>query len=360
MTRPIALLIGWTFVGLSVSHASEDPHGSLTIDRIAAIRHPSSATWSPDGARVAFLWDDAGNENLFVVEPGGAPRALTAFAPDPDDLTGDIETFSWVSSDQMIFLHDGALWKVSTDGALDRVDGFDDVTAFALSPDRTQVAITRRGQLEVSGIDGSALRSLTTLDDGLRAAAPVFSPDGERLAFTASVTERVADVLPYNGTKQALYRNVTTDRRVGVIGARGGTPTWFAIDGRVNHVQWVNATSVLFQHISSGHEDTRDRRGLRRRQHENAPGRSRPAVVVSHPTGRANGRLTGRGVRRVFFPTRAAGRTSTSSRPTRRTAPKRVSSRRAPTRQASEAGPRTANASRSTTTRGARWNASSG
>ena len=46
---------------------------------------------------MAFLWDAWGKQDLFVVTPGQKPVALTDFPVDPDILTSDIASFSWVS-----------------------------------------------------------------------------------------------------------------------------------------------------------------------------------------------------------------------------------------------------------------------
>ena len=49
----------------------------LTIEQLIDIRHPSAAMWSPDGRRVAFLWDRAGISDWYIAETDGkgtAPR----------------------------------------------------------------------------------------------------------------------------------------------------------------------------------------------------------------------------------------------------------------------------------------------
>ena len=53
----------------------------LTIEQLIDIKHPSDPIWSPDGKRIAFVWDRAGVANLFVVnvDGRGQPMPLTSF-----------------------------------------------------------------------------------------------------------------------------------------------------------------------------------------------------------------------------------------------------------------------------------------
>src|ERR1700689_1290353 len=94
--------------------AAGPPPGSITIDRIADIKYPSEHAWSPDGKTIAFLWDAAGKQDLFMVKSGGTPIALTDFPVDPDLLVSDIGHFEWASPEEVIFSKGGQLWVVST------------------------------------------------------------------------------------------------------------------------------------------------------------------------------------------------------------------------------------------------------
>ena len=101
------------FIGVVTGVNAEAPHGSITIDRIAQIKTPSSPAWSPDGTRVAFLWDAAGKQDLFVASPGQAPTPLTDHAVNPDTLESNIGEWEWLSNDRIVFTKDGGLWTIS-------------------------------------------------------------------------------------------------------------------------------------------------------------------------------------------------------------------------------------------------------
>lgn len=125
----------------------------LELEDVAALQLPSDPSVTPDGRQVVYVLRTT-------------------------DTSADRDRF--------------ALWSVRADG-----DGWgepfaltqgDNDTAPAVAPDGTQVAFLRgsdRSQLHVLSLRGGEARKLTDLPGG--AGAPVWSPDGNRIAFTAPV-----------------------------------------------------------------------------------------------------------------------------------------------------------------------------
>ena len=251
MKRTLLILALALASQLGMPLAAERPRGSLTIERISDIKYPTSPAWSPDGQRVAFLWDAAGKQDVFVVKPGEAAVALTDFAVDPDILTADVGQLAWMSNDEVLFGKDGQLWTASiTTRQAKRVEGLSDAASFVLSPDRRQIAFLRQGQIWIGSLAAKTQRKLTNLAAPLGASVPVFSPDGRWLAFTAAHNALETEDLPWNGNLVRSMANMSTDRRLGIVSAQGGDPAWVPTVGNVSGVQWTSQGAIVYQEQS--------------------------------------------------------------------------------------------------------------
>ncbi len=262
MIKRTLLLVFVALVTTSLS--AETPRGSITIDRISRVKYPSAPAWSPDGRMVAFLWDAWGKQDLYVATPSGAapgkppaPIALTDFPLDPDILTSDINGFAWASPDEILFSRDGGLWTVAPVAGARPArygGGLGDAGNFTLSRDRRMIAFTRGGQIWVASLKDKTQRPVTGLGP-MSVANPVFSFDGQWLAFTSAGPGQPADqgLLPFNGDRMRVVGNGggvvaggAVDRRLGVVSTSGGDITWLPVVGNPGSVQFAADGGVIW------------------------------------------------------------------------------------------------------------------
>ena len=257
-TRAIILLGCMILAGLDLC-AVAPPKGTITIDAIADIKYPTEQTWSPDSKTVAFLWDAAGKQDLFIARPGEKPVALTDFPVNPDTWRSDIGHYEWLSADRILFSREGGLWSVSIhDPKPMRVPGFEGVGNFNLSRDRQEIAFVRKGQVWVASLAEKTERQLTHLGDGLNVGGVSFSPDAKYVAFNSSRSSDEPFPMPFNGDRVRVYRAVTWDSHMGVISvyASAGDPTWIGPGAQQGGggagfgTQWAEGPAVVHQEFS--------------------------------------------------------------------------------------------------------------
>lgn len=247
-----------TFLYAALAVPASPTHASLTIDQLVQFRHPSEPAWSPDGSRVAFLWDQSGIQNLFVVAVAdtrpGSPKPLTSFED------ADIGAPMWSADGvTLYFERAGDIWRLPADGSAPPRPVWTSAEAesgFALSPDGTRLAFVRGDDLWTRSLaDDSETRLTATPETESR---PVWSPSSGRLAFTTSTSIRHADPVGYSGPK-ILY--AWFERRVGdlyVVPSAGGPaiPIEPSASFREGGPRWLDANRLAFERVS---EDTTTR-----------------------------------------------------------------------------------------------------
>ncbi|QNI30287.1 prolyl oligopeptidase family serine peptidase [Alloacidobacterium dinghuense] len=257
---PACLLLLVSLCPLRTTVAQQQPRGSITIDRIADIKYPSEARWSPDGKTIAFLWDAAGKQDLFIVRAGSPPVALTDFPVDPDLLISDIGHFEWSSAEEIIFSKGDQLWVVSTSTRKpEPLPGYQGVSSFSLSADKQQIAFVQKDDVWVGSLRAHTRRRLTHMPEGLRAFDPSFSPDGLYVAFDAARHESVPEPLPYNGNLMKVFRSLSWDDRIGIVSvySYAAEPMWIPVSARnygSTDKQWAAGPSIVHEEFSPDHK----------------------------------------------------------------------------------------------------------
>jgi Tol biopolymer transport system component/dienelactone hydrolase len=231
-TLHLSLMFSLIFLPAVRGRAQEAPRGSITIDRIADIKYPTDQLWSPDGKTVAFLWDAAGKQDLYMAQAGSPPVALTDFPVDPDILTSNIGHYEWLSADTILFTRDAGLMTVSTKTQRPaRFPGFQGAMAFSLSNDKKQIAFVRAGQVWVGNIEAKTERQLTRINDGSRVSGPSFSPDGMWVTFTTGFSSEAPEPMPYNGNRLVVMRSRNWGSQLGIVSVFSGDPVMVAASG---------------------------------------------------------------------------------------------------------------------------------
>jgi Tol biopolymer transport system component len=181
----------------------------------------TSASFSPDGAMIAFLASTGhGAAQVWVKNLShGDPLQIT-------DGETDASRPRWSpQNDQIVFARQGqGIWSVPPlGGAAQRIIAEGRNPDF--SPDGRQVVFEKRREIWVARFDGSGQHHLLGLPQGsVGLGAPAFSPDGRSIALVCRTVGPKGDiwVLPAAGGQA---RRVTFDE------AEAGDPAWTP-DGR--------------------------------------------------------------------------------------------------------------------------------
>ncbi|PYQ08873.1 MAG: hypothetical protein DMF82_00615, partial [Acidobacteria bacterium] len=232
---------------LAAPPAAAPVRGRLTIDTLIDVKHPSQAAWSPDGEQVAFAWDRAGVQNVYVAgSRQGEPRALTS------DASGLVAGLFWSRDSRAVYFErNGDLWRVAATGAEPAQRVWTTAEAegdVALSHDGTRVAFARDGDLWVRALaDGRETRLTQT---PANESDPAWSPDDRRIAFSITTWTAKQDVPDYLGGKIAFLYREGYAVHVGTVPAEGGTVVNVArSEGTETAPRWLDASRLTLQRV---------------------------------------------------------------------------------------------------------------
>ena len=192
---------------LPLPAAAEGQAAELSYDAIAASdwagRSPDQISWSPDGRRLTYVWDDGRGEALQALDPAtGQSEVLLPFA-DLKKAAGE-------------------------DAGLD---------AYAWSPQGDALLLESGGDLYLFSLADRRIRRLT--ETAAAEEDPKISPDGTRVAFVRGYDLYLMDLatgkerrLTQGGAENVLLHGTTDWVYWEEIWDREATGFWWSPDGR--------------------------------------------------------------------------------------------------------------------------------
>jgi Tol biopolymer transport system component len=201
----VQMAFGLVIVSAFVVRAVEKP----PVPFISLPGKQSGVAFSPDGARIAFLWEGGpdGHTGIYVKSIGaGAPVRVTTGSNDqccavwsPDGQ--DIAFLRWGE--------EAGVFRVSAAGGPERKLLNKSIGSFDWSPDGKLLAAGVRGDITLFTLANGEERKLTSEKKDY---APVFSPDGQTLVFLRSLSNGVNDIylVPVAG---GAAKRLTSDNR---------------------------------------------------------------------------------------------------------------------------------------------------
>jgi dipeptidyl aminopeptidase/acylaminoacyl peptidase len=208
--------------------------GQVTIDNLLNVPFPTGLTASPDGKRIAWVFNDQGARNIFVAHaPDFAPQKITTYNQDDGQEISSVKFTH--DSNKIIFIRGGApnsaselpnpiaiqpgveraIWIVNTDGSeLKKL-----ATGFypKLSPDGKSIAFLNAGQVWLVKTDSAGTGQKLFHSRGSQSNMR-WSPDGSKLAFVSSRNDH-AFIGVYDFASNAIqFLDPSVDR--------DGNPVW--------------------------------------------------------------------------------------------------------------------------------------
>ena len=151
--------------------------------------HERNAEWSPDGQSIAFLSDESGEFEIYLIDQAN-PGKKTQITTKSDTY---LFSFKWSPDSRMIAYHDKKfrLWIIDLESkkkTLVDESGQNPIGDYHWSPDSKWISYVNPGQgmNQISLYSLESKKSTQVTDNWYNSGSPVFSEDGKYLFFVSA------------------------------------------------------------------------------------------------------------------------------------------------------------------------------
>ena len=210
--------------------------GPITVSDVLDIKYLGKWDWSPDGRYIAFIWDDGGLRDLWLVEPGKSdPKRLTRAKSGCSD-------FVWTKDGKIYAIVDGSLVRLGGYG-LETIETLlegKSTGGLSLSPDGSYLAFAKGGAVWLRDERTGRFTEFPLPSGSGSGRGPggraEWSPSSHRFAFTFRDEESYHQI----GVARVSASGVKLEWRSHFSSSAGG-PTW------------LDENTLMFtQHVDGG------------------------------------------------------------------------------------------------------------
>lgn len=184
--------------------------------------------WSPDGRFIAYIWDDGGLQDLWLVEPGvSPPRKLS-------EARIGVTDFAWVPGRaELWFAQDGSLCQVLlADGNTKPETLFastSNINGLSWAPDGSTLAFSREGKIWLFSCEDRSFKELSlpgTFTHVGPSGCVAWNPSASKFAFS--------------------FQDSETYRQIGVAGKNGKVIWRSYFDRSATILSWIDDHNLAF------------------------------------------------------------------------------------------------------------------
>ncbi len=210
----IFILLNWINI--------ESGEAALKTSQILQVKYLFNPVWSPEGDKIAFIWDEGGIKDIWVVSI--SDKKIKKIS----ESKGNIGLPVWSKDGSLFFIQEGSLyfWNVSLEKPVVLKNLGNRIFDFDPSPKEKTIVFSKDGDLWLHSFEKNINSRLTSTCE--LEFSPKFSPTGDRVVFTSTPSpEQIQQIYPdLAGPKIAFLSTKYPTSDVGVISIDGGEVVW--------------------------------------------------------------------------------------------------------------------------------------